>query len=113
MAFAVGFLLTALPRRTQTSPPSTIEVTASAGLLVATTIAALSERWALAELTYALQFVILLQFALRRFLNRAGGQRPPAAFVLIPLGVLHGLSGAALTPSTRSSSAAGRAGLTV
>jgi uncharacterized protein involved in response to NO len=96
MAFAAGFLLTALPRRTQTAPPSAVEIWALAGLLVTTTAAAMRERWTLAELTYALVFLVLLLFALRRFRKRGAGRRPPAAFVLIPLGVLYGLAGAGL-----------------
>jgi uncharacterized protein involved in response to NO len=96
MAFAVGFLLTAVPRRTQSAPPSTLELTAAVLALVTTAAAAISERWRLAEAAYAIVFVLLLQFAVRRFLGQRAGRRPPAAFVLIPMGVLHGLGGAAL-----------------
>jgi len=96
MAFAVGFLLTALPRRTQTAPVSRVEMAAMAVALIATAGAALLERWALVQAAYAALFALLLQFAVRRFLGREAGRRPPAAFVLIPLGVAHGLGGAAL-----------------
>ena len=96
MAFAVGFLLTALPRRTQTPPVSASEMAGLAAAVVVTAAAAMAEWWALAEVAYAVQFVVLLQFAVRRFLGRAAGRRPPAAFVLIPIGVAHGLAGAAL-----------------
>jgi uncharacterized protein involved in response to NO len=102
MAFAVGFLLTALPRRTQTSPPSKLEIGALAAMLIIITGAALAERWALTEISYGLLIVLLLQFALRRFLKRDAGRRPPAAFVLIPLGVLHGIGGAALMVAATS-----------
>jgi len=101
MAFAVGFLLTALPRRTQTAPPSGLEIGILGGLLIAVAGAAMAERWMLAELAYGLVFVLLLQFALRRFLKRSAGRRPPAAFVLIPLGVLQGLGGAVLIAASR------------
>ena len=96
MAFAIGFLLTAVPRRTQTLPPSWLEIVALGALLIATTIAAMQEQWVLAEVAYGLLFVLLLQFALRRFLRSGAGRRPPAAFVLIPIGFLHGVGGAAL-----------------
>jgi len=96
MSFAVGFLLTALPRRTQTPPAAPIEMAAMAGALIVITGAAAAEHWEVAEIGYAGLFVLLIQFALRRFLGRAAGRRPPAAFVLIPLAVLHGLGGAAL-----------------
>jgi uncharacterized protein involved in response to NO len=96
MAFAVGFLWTAIPRRTGTSPASRAEISAALAALVATTGFALAERWMLSELAYAALLVLLLVFALRRFLADGAARRPPAAFVLIPLGLLHGLAGSAL-----------------
>lgn len=96
MAFALGFLLTALPRRTQTPPASLIEMCLFALALIVTTVTAYAEAWRLSESAYALQFLLLLQFAIRRFLGRAAGRRPPAAFVLIPIGLFQGLLGAFL-----------------
>ncbi len=96
MAFAVGFLMTALPRRTQTDPPTATELGLAAASLVVTAAAALAERWTIAELGYVAALVILLQFAVRRFLGRAAGRRPPAAFVLVPFAFVHGIAGAAL-----------------
>lgn len=96
MAFAVGFLLTALPRRTQSAPPGAGELAAASGALVLTTAAAIAERWALAELAYGALVVLILRFALSRFLGRGAGRRPPAAFVLLPIGAAQGLAGAAL-----------------
>jgi uncharacterized protein involved in response to NO len=86
MAFAVGFLLTALPRRTQSPPPTRLEVT----------IAACAGDWALAQVAYAGVLLLLLRFAVRRLRGREAGRRPPAAFVLLPIAALHGLLGAAL-----------------
>jgi uncharacterized protein involved in response to NO len=37
-----------------------------------------------------------VRFAVRRFLGVGAGRRPPAAFVLIPIAVVHGLAGAVL-----------------
>ena len=105
MAFALGFLLTALPRRTQTAPPSAAEISALVAALLATAAALLTERWGLAQVGYAAVFLILLRFALRRFLGR-GARRPPAAFVLIPFGVLHGLGGAVLIGAASAGAAA-------
>jgi uncharacterized protein involved in response to NO len=96
MAFAVGFLMTALPRRTQTDPPSATELWSAAAAPVAMTVAATAERWTIAEAAYVGLLLLLLQFAVRRFLGRASGRRPPAAFVLIPFAFLHGLAGAGL-----------------
>lgn len=95
MAFALGFLLTALPRRTRSAAPTTGELAAFVTTLVVSAVGAELRVWWLAEAAYATTFVLLLRFALRRFLV-AGGRRPPAAFVMIPLGILHGLGGAAL-----------------
>jgi len=95
-AFAVGFLLTALPRRTLTPPVGRMEMAALAAALVVTTGAAIIESWVLAEIAYATLFVLLIQFALRRFLASTAGRRPPAAFVLLPIAAVQGLAGAAL-----------------
>jgi hypothetical protein len=52
--------------------------------------------------------LLLLAFAVRRFVGSGARRRPPANFVLIPLGILHGLAGAAcivaaLVPGGRAS----------
>ncbi len=100
MAFAIGFLFTALPRRTRTAPAAAVELIAAAAALLTITGGALAEHFGVVQLGYGALFLILLQFAVRRFLGRGAGRRPPAAFVLIPFGVLHGLAGAALIAGT-------------
>jgi uncharacterized protein involved in response to NO len=94
MAFAVGFLMTALPRRTQTTPATTVELRIAAAALTITTVAATAALWTVAEIGYVVVLLVLLQFAIRRFIGRASGRRPPAAFVLIPFAFLHGIAGA-------------------
>jgi uncharacterized protein involved in response to NO len=96
MAFAVGFLMTAIPRRTQASPASGAEISMAAFLLVCTTAAATADQPVMAQLSYGGLFVLLLVFAIRRFRGRASGRRPPAAFVLIPIAALLGVAGALL-----------------
>ncbi len=96
MAFAVGFLLTAVPRRTQTPAVSAAEMGGLAAALTVTTAGALAGRWLVSEIAYACVFVLLAQFAIRRFIGRSAGRRPPAAFVLVPIAALQGLTGAAL-----------------
>ena len=96
MAFAIGFLLTALPRRTQSPLVGRIELAAFAAALMVTTAAATIDSWILAEIAYAALLLLLIQFALRRFLTGEAGRRPPAAFVLLPIAALQGLAGAAL-----------------
>lgn len=96
MAFAIGFLLTALPRRTQSPPVGRMELAAFASALIVTTGAAIVDWWISAEIAYAALFVLLIQFALRRFLAGEAGRRPPASFVLLPIAALQGLAGAVL-----------------
>jgi uncharacterized protein involved in response to NO len=94
MSFAVGFLFTALPRRTRSAPPSPFEMLTVAAALLVTMAGAVAERWWLAQLGYGSVFLVLLEFAVRRFLGRGAGRRPPAAFVLVPIAVAQGLLGA-------------------
>jgi uncharacterized protein involved in response to NO len=96
IAFAVGFLFTALPRRTQTPPPAWWELAAAAVLLATTATAAMAERWIAAESAYLGLAALLVRFALVRFLARTAGRRPPAAFVLVPIAFAQGVAGAAL-----------------
>ena len=95
-AFAVGFLFTALPRRTQSPPPSVAEMTGAALALVAIAVVTLAGFAAVAQAAYALLFALVLRFTIRRFVGSVAKRRPPAAFVLVPIAMLHGLAGAAL-----------------
>ena len=96
MAFAVGFLLTAIPRRTASAPASGTEVGVVAAALLGTALALQFEAWVVAELCELTVFAVLLQFAVRRFLGAWAGRRPPAPFVMVPLGMLDGVVGASL-----------------
>src|SRR5207247_2424421 len=78
MAFAFGFLWTAIPRRTGTEPASMGEIALAASGLGLTTAAAVVERWALAEIAYGALIALLLLFALRRFVAGEAPRRPPA-----------------------------------
>jgi uncharacterized protein involved in response to NO len=105
MAFAAGFLLTALPRRTSSAPPSALEMTIVAVSLVTTTAALVQDRWIVAQASYLVLFLLLLAFAARRFLLGGARRRPPAAFVLVPLGVAQGIAGAILLMAHHSGAA--------
>ena len=96
VAFAVGFLLTAVPNRTRTPVATRMETGALATALIATTAAAMADCWVISEIAYAGALVLLAVFALRRFLGRAAGRRPPAAFMLVPIAALQGIGGAVL-----------------
>ncbi len=96
MAFAAGFLLTAIPRRTQSPPPGRATLWLVGLALIADTVGAAAERWAAGQIAYLVALAALLGFAGRRFLGAMAGRRPPPSFVLIPLGVAAGVGGAAL-----------------
>src|SRR5262249_54216876 len=72
------------------------ELWLAAAALTTTAIAATAEQWVIAEGSYVVVLLVLLEFAVRRFLGRTSDRRPPAAFVLIPLAFLHGLGVAGL-----------------
>mgnify|MGYP001574020531 CR=1 FL=1 len=94
IVLALGFLLTAIPRRTQSAPAAATEVLALVAGVTLFVIAAAMERWVLAEAAYVTVLLLLLRFAAVRFIASTAGRRPPAAFVLIPFALLHGLLGA-------------------
>ncbi len=95
-AFGAGFLFTALPRRTQTPPASGRDLVVTAALLVCIAVAGAAESWIVAEAAYGALCVFASAFAMRRFLRRAAGRRPPAAFALLPIGLGYGIAGATL-----------------
>lgn len=107
LAFATGFLLTAVPRRTQSAASSWVDLVATTLLLVVGTVAALREVFAVAEASTVLLLAWLVTFALRRFVGMTAGRRPPAAFVLVPAAILQGAVGALLIGGWLGSSAFG------
>ncbi len=93
MAFALGFLYTALPRRTQSPPPSRAELAVSGGLLVSITLFGFFAQRVPMMLGYVALFLVLARFALTRFWGAHARRRPPAAFALVPIAALQGLIG--------------------
>ena len=96
LAFALGFLLTAIPRRTGSAPPSAAGVATAAAGLIVSTVAAFTQRLWLAEGVTVAIILGLVAFAVGRFLGTGGTRRPPAAFVLLPMGLACGIAGALL-----------------
>lgn len=95
-AFAAGFLLTAVPRRTAAPPASATTVGLVALGLVAAVAAGTADRRAAMQVAYLAVWATLLAFAVPRLLGAGAARRPPASFVLVPIGALHGIAGAAL-----------------
>lgn len=96
LAFAAGFLMTAVPKRTQTAQASWAEIGLLAALIPGVSFAELFDAPALAQGLFATSLVVIAQFAVRRFIGRAAGRRPPASFVMVPVGFVAGLVGACL-----------------
>jgi len=95
LAFASGFLLTAVPRRTNSTPPAIGTIVLLALLQVVTVVMSLAGYRVLAAGTGCLQLVTLAGFAVRR-LRASGGRRPPPGFVLVPLALVLGVAGSVL-----------------
>jgi len=95
-AFALGFLLTALPRRTESAPAPAWGLAAAAAALVTTTAAAFAERWWTAEGASIAVVLGMVVFAVRRFAGARAGRRPPAPFVLIPIALACNVAGGVL-----------------
>jgi uncharacterized protein involved in response to NO len=93
---AFGFLLTFVPRRTGTAPPSTLTLAAGVAAPVASTIAAWQGRWALAQIVWALCVAVVTLFVVRRLVASGGAPGVPAVFVWVPVALLAGIGGAAL-----------------
>jgi uncharacterized protein involved in response to NO len=85
LAFALGFLLTAIPRRTESAPAPAWGLAAAVTALATTTIAAFADRWWIAEGASIAIVLGMVAFAVRRFAGAGAGRRPPAPFVLIPI----------------------------
>ena len=102
---AAGFLFTMIPRRTATAPAAAWEVALAILAPLGTAVFAFQERWAFAELCWAVGMATVLQFALRRFRARTAKGRIPASFVW----VLLALAMALLSPLFAGVGAAGGA----
>lgn len=99
LCFALGFLLTAIPRRTGTAPPASWELAVAVIAPVGTTVAAWFGRFALSQVFWIAIVIVLLRFAIRRFLDAKARRRPPNSFLWIPISFAMGLVGSLLIGS--------------
>jgi uncharacterized protein involved in response to NO len=95
IAFAVGFLFTMIPRRTESAPPAVWQLILGAIAPIATAIAAWFGAWALSQVFWIALCVTVLGFLFARF--RSGKRRPPNSFVWIPIAFIVGIAGSILT----------------
>lgn len=96
-AFAVGFLMTMIPRRTGSRPPATWEVAVCLAALLTIPVAGWQERWLVAHGAWLVLAVTLIAFAVRRFLDSSARRRPPNAFVWIPFALAMGVAGSLMS----------------
>ena len=75
--FALGFLFTALPRRTETAPPTLTQLSIGLATPPGVVLCAWLELWVAAQVLWLVWAAMLLHFLLRRFTDRAAGRRPP------------------------------------
>ncbi len=93
-AFAAGFLLTAIPRRTCTAPPGPVTMAIAIAAPVGTSVLAWFHLWGASQVPWLALVIALTGFALRRF--RKAERRPPASFVWVPMSFAIGVLGSAL-----------------
>lgn len=96
MSFALGFLLTAIPRRTGTAPPATWQIVLAVAATLATVVSAWFEAFGLSILFWYAVVFTLIVFAVRRFRGAGATRRPPNSFVWIPLSLAIGIAGSIL-----------------
>ncbi len=96
LAFAAGFLMTAVPKRTRTRPASVAEIAALLVLIPTTSLASLYNQVIVSDLSYLASLAVLIQFAVRRFFAGTTARRPPASFALLPMGLVAGIAGSVL-----------------
>jgi len=94
MCFAVGFLFTAIPRRTGTPPATAWEMAVGLAAPAGTTITAWFSAFAASQVFWLVLVLTLAQFAIRRFLAAEAKRRPPNSFVWVPLSLGVGVAGA-------------------
>ena len=96
MCFLVGFLYTALPRRTQTAPPKAWQMWVGILAPVSTTVLAWFGMIDKSQYPWLILFFTLLFFTLARFRDPKAGRKAPDSFIWIPISLILGLSGTAL-----------------
>lgn len=95
--FATGFLFTMVPRRTGTSPPTTLEIGLATLAPVGVGVAAWVRSWSTAQVIWLVLVAVVLAFVTDRFLSMEARRRPPTGFVWIPAGLLMGVAGSVAT----------------
>jgi uncharacterized protein involved in response to NO len=102
-SFAVGFLMTALPRSGGAPAASSVEVGAAIAAVLGTNLAVATGLWALANVANVCLLGLIVAFAGRRFAKKRSAAPPPLEFVWIPIALLFGTLGSLVAAAARSS----------
>jgi uncharacterized protein involved in response to NO len=94
MAFAIGFLMTVLPRFLETGPTRLWELGLGWSLCAAGIVALTFDAWQLGEALFLALALHVSLFGLRRLRSR--GDDPPPFFAFLPVGLISAVAGAAL-----------------
>ncbi len=95
--YALGFLLTFVPRRTQTPPPSTLLVAVLVVCPILTTVFAFLSLWSWSQLPWLTVLVLMTAFAARRMAVQRPAASLPASFVWVPLALAMGFVATVVT----------------
>jgi uncharacterized protein involved in response to NO len=98
-AFAFGFLLTFIPRRTGTAPPAPWQLGSTAAALVVAVLGAGRGHEAAGHLAWLAALAVVLGFALPRLARAGALARVPGAFLWVVASLAAGGAGAAITAS--------------
>jgi uncharacterized protein involved in response to NO len=93
-AFIAGFLLTAVPRFTGTTPPSKATQYSLAGILLVSVTASELRAFEIGTGAFVIAHLMLLTLLAKRFVHRT--QNPPPTFVQIGLALVAGTAGAVI-----------------
>ena len=93
--FAGGFLMTAIPRFSDTPVASRVEVASFLLLMFFTFYFLLIQHWAFAAACFIVWLFRLAWFVVKRFLKRQIAD-PPTEFVWVPIAFAHGIAGTLL-----------------
>jgi uncharacterized protein involved in response to NO len=96
LCFALGFLLTMIPRRTRTEAPNVIEMLIGLVSPVGITVCAAFEWLAASQWFWFAVVTMLVTFVLRRFRRAARGRGALPGFVWVPIAFAMGLTGSLL-----------------
>jgi uncharacterized protein involved in response to NO len=94
--FAVGFLLTILPRRTATPPPAAWQVSLALAAPIAIVICAGLQRWVFGQIAWLILIGMIFEFSLRRLKSRAQLDAAARVTVWVGLALVMGAAGAIL-----------------